>query len=401
MGQAYRAIALVSVMGAGLVLAGACDDPTGPPFSFTEPVALVRLVGQMGADAVGRVHVIGLESHKFLGSSARIGEAFSGAGLSADRKTLHMSGDGCCDGWKSSQLVAMDARSLEVLWIEPLADSAGYRTDRFDGMAVQAHHQLVVDPVANRLFTPGSTEDGDGIAVLDLEPLAPAGFLGPYEPGFELAWIPPGPFSTNGAVLVFTADPDSWSSRAGARGYMHDPVTLDVIDSLDLSGVLEGETDRVAAAAAGGDGRFLYLWTASGWLGKYDLASRSVSARAAVGFGCLGLHCMSVAPDGRVYLVSGYTTDVPSSGRIAVVDPDLQPLPDVDLSGVDLSGRPPALNTVAFAPDGTLLIGAGTVYPMLWGSQAARLFFVDPDSREILGSVRIAGDAAASQILVP
>jgi hypothetical protein len=89
----------------------------------------------------------------------------------------------------------------------------------------------------------------------------------------------------------------------------------------------------------------------------------------------------TLAPDGeRLYLVHKWTHERPSSGIIYVYDSHLNELTPIDLSGIAVPAlgdgipRPPALNMVAVASDGTLVIATGAMGAQLWGFQSGRVF---------------------------
>lgn len=400
-------IAFPALIAAAAFTAATCADPVTPPFS--EPIALVRFGGNPDDDRTHRLLAIGLRSRRSLRWSESIMYRIIGTALSPDGAALYVSGNGP-GGWRDDQLAELDPRTLVVGARQFFADSTGYRRDRFDGLAIQTSHELEVSPDGNRIFIAGAQGEDEsdwGVAVLARGSMESIGFVGPYAQGsMSLEVVPPGPFSPDGALAVTTGDPSGWPS-VGPKVRLVDPVTFEVLDSADVSAELahgnDGITDMVAAP--GGD--FLYLRSASSWLLKYDLIGRSVVARAwAPAPPCV--RCLSAAPGGdRLYLAHTWTHDAPSSGMVSVYDADLNEQPPIDLSGIEFprlnsSGSdPPALNMVAVAPDGTLLIAAGAMLAQLWGFQSGRILFVDPVSHEVLDIIALRGKVAALEILVP
>lgn len=402
-----RPVVLSGLLAAAVWPAASCSDPIAPPFS--EPIALVRFGGNPDDDRTHRLLAVGLQSREALGWSETLMYRIIGTALSPQRDAIYADGSGV-EGWQETQLAELDPRTLGVEARQFFADSTGYLRDRFDGLAIQTTHEVEVSPDGDRIFLAGSQGEveGDwGVAVLDRDNLESVGFVGPYpRSSMSLAVVPPGPFGPAGALAVAPADSSGWTN-AGRRIMLVDPGTFEVIDSVDLSAELVDESDGIAQMVAAPGGDALYLRSLSGWLLKYDLIGRRVVARVpASAPPCL--RCLTVAPDGdRLYLAHTWTRDAPSSGMISVYDAGLAEQPPIDLSGIEVprwnaaGSDPPALNMVAVAPDGTLLIAAGAMLAQLWGFQSGRILFVHPDSHEVLDIIALDGEVAALEILIP
>lgn len=391
------------------LLAAGCDDPAGPP--FPEPIALVRMHGSPEQDQMHRLLAIGLHSHQALGWSPNIMFRIGSTVLSPDGERLYAMGVGP-SGWTESQIAVVDTRTLAVTHREFFADSGGYRRDRFKGLGIDGTGGLLMSPDGGKLFIAAS-RGGDslhpsapgteyGIAVLDAATLEALDFIGPYAQGaFISAVIPPGAFRPEGVIAFAT--PDSAWPHVVRNIRFANAATLAVFDSADVSGAL-GERDGILDMVAAPHGQSLYLHSLGGWVLKYDLVARQVTARAREPVPGR----LTVAPDGaRLYVARGWTQDAPSSGVIAVYDADLNGLAPIDLSDIAVPqldatrSNSPALNMVAVAPNEELLVATGAMLAQLWGFQSGRVFFVDPSSHEVLDVIKIGGELAASEILVP
>lgn len=401
-----RIIALSGLCAAAVSPAASCSDPVGPPFS--EPIALVRFGGNPDDDRTHRLLAVGLQSRESLGWSESLMYRIIGTALSPDGEALYADGTGI-EGWQETQLAELDTRTLRVRTRQFFADSAGYRRDRFNGLAIQTTHEIEVSPDGDKIFLAGArdAEGGWGIAVMDSEDLENVGFVGPYpRRSMSLTVVQQGPFSPLGALAVLSDDSSAWTN-AGRTITLVDLETFDAIDLVDLSAELADENDGITQIVAAPSADALYLRSLSGWLLKYDLIGRRIVARVrASAPPCL--RCLTVAPDGdRLYLAHTWTRDVPSSGMISVYNDDLVEQPPIDLSGIRVprgngSGSdPPALNMVAVAPDGTLLIAAGAMLAQLWGFQSGRILFIDAVSHEVLHTIALRGEVAALEILIP
>lgn len=383
------------------VLCLACTDVLGPRGRPSEAVALVRLNGNAELDRTHHLLRVGLDSRSIIDWSEEIMFRMIGVTVSPDRQSLYAIGTGR-DGWKETQIVEMDVPTLRTQWREFVADSAGYRLDRFDGIAIQSSHEIEVSPDGRTIFTASAERHGDwGVAALDSDTRDALGFLGIYSSGsMTLGVVPPGPFSGVGALAVS-------SPYAGPRISFWNAETLEVIDSVDVMSDLPGSANGIMNMVADPSGTHLYLRLASGWLLKYDLLERRMTASTrALAPACI--RCLTLTSDGqRLYLAHTWTHDGPSSGIISVYDADLNELEPIDLSAVrvprlDRSGTdPPALNMVAVAPDGMLVVATGAMLAQLWGSQSARIYFVDPATHAILDVIALDGEVAAVDIVIP
>jgi hypothetical protein len=91
------------------------------------------------------------------------------------------------------------------------------------------------------------------------------------------------------------------------------------------------------------------------------------------------------------------TRDFPAPGRVEVLDADLRPVGEVDLSevllptGAGMGLRPPSIQTAVGGGGQTLVLGVGNRPIILSGEQHARVFFVDPESFVLLDSVSLPG----------
>lgn len=388
------------VSSAALALGG-CDDPAGPQLS--EPIALVRMRGRVELDRTHQLLVLGLQSRHALTWTPSVMFRIVRTTPAPDGRFLYVRGYGPA-GWKEAHIAVLDIRTLAVQRREFFADSAGYRVERFGGLAIDGSGEIVVSPDGTKLFAAGAQHAESrawGVAVLDEQTLGVLGFI-PLSPDHNasVAVIPPGAFHPSGAVAA--SAPESRWPNVGSQIRFVDPATLAVFDSVDLSSSLGGRGDGILDMAAAPDGSSLYLQTAEGQLIKYDLLARAVTARAMGGF----FGRMTVSPNGsRVYFVRSWSHDAPSPGVVAVYDADLSPLPPIDLSGVEVSpftGRksPPALKMAAVAPDGMLLVASGAAGTQLWGSQPGRIFFVDPASHRIVSTVAV-DDVAPHEVVIP
>jgi hypothetical protein len=92
------------------------------------------------------------------------------------------------------------------------------------------------------------------------------------------------------------------------------------------------------------------------------------------------------------------TRDFPAPGRVEVLDADLRPVGEVDLSevllptGAGMGLRPPAFRTAIGGGSQVLTLGSGASALSLWGGQSARVFFLDPEDFRLLDSVSIPGE---------
>jgi DNA-binding beta-propeller fold protein YncE len=337
-------------------------------------VALVTL------EDMNHLAALDLQKNAIVWQSDSIMHFIDSAVFSPDGATVYGTGDGRGGGnWKDSQLWALDAGSLHVLWRLAVTDSGGFRRDRFDGLGIHAWEDwMAISPDGRRLFImpadDGDPNAGTGIAVFDIGSRTVAGFIGPFAGGTgALATVPSGAYRPDGAI-AFSPHPSpglSW------KIWLVDPTTLAVTDSADLSAEATGSADGIGVMRSAPDGGALYVRTAAGMFLKYDLLARQVTARVQEP----AASRMAISPDGRrIYTPLPWSINGPSPGVIHVYDADLNRLPSIDLS--HLSGwsetYPPALDAAAVERDGTLLVSAGANFVELWGTQAGRIFVIDP-----------------------
>lgn len=392
-----------------LLVAAGCDDAVGPPQALSGPAALVQVGGYPEESETHRFLAVGLESAQ-VAWSEYVMFRIVGTALSPDGEVVYAIGTGE-DGWRESQIVAMDARDLSVIWREYLAGSEGYLRSRFDGMAIRSTTEFEVSPDGRFLFVSNAEREGErGVAVLDSDSREAVGFVGPFPGnGMRLEVVSAGSFRPGGALIVSPGHP-SGSPNVGSTLVIVDPLTLDRVESVDIAEHLDGDLDGIAEITATPDGGHLYLRSSSGLLLKYDLAAGQVVRRTrspAPTSSCQ--RCLTLSPDAeRVYLPHTWTHEAPSPGIIQVFDSNLQELPAIDLSGVRVEQygnpdryNPPALNHVATADDGTLIVGTGAMLAQLWGFQSGAIYFIDPASHEIVDSVQLEGELAVRKVMIP
>jgi DNA-binding beta-propeller fold protein YncE len=340
-----------------------------------------------------------MESHRYLRTSGELIYSMGGGALAPDGSRLYLTGTGP-DGWTQSELIAVDTESLEVIWREALTDGGGYRTDRFSGIAVRADHRVAHSANGN-LFIGGAgigTPYGPdyGVAVLDADTRDLVGFLGPFDSGLTNFTVTPPGVSPSGQVLLGVTS-DTLTPRNHLR--IVDPESLALLDSIPVADLLGDPSadESIWNLVPAPDGSAVYLRFGSGRVARFDLAERAVTAvHASDAPGCLA--CLSVSPDGsQVVITHTATWDFPAPGRVEVLDADLRPVGEVDLSevllptGAGMGLRPPSIQTAVGGGGQTLVLGVGNRPIILSGEQHARVFFVDPESFVLLDSVSLPG----------
>lgn len=378
----------------------ACDgNPTGPVPGHE--LGVVRL------ENMNHFAALDLQENRLVGESDSIMHFIDAAVSSPDGTMVYGSGGADLQqgGWKNSELWAMNASSLHVVWRLAVTDSMGFRRDRFDGLGIHAWvgDGMAISPDGRRLFImpadDGDPSAGTGIAVFDVGTRTVAGFIGPFAGGTgALGAVPPGAYSTDGAI-AFSPHPSSDWPELSWKIWLVDPTTLAVIESVDLSAEATGAADGIDVIRAAPDGSALYVRTAAGMFLKYDLLSRQVTARVQEP----AASRMAISPDGqRIYTPLSWGIDAPSPGVIHVYDADLNRLTSIDLS--HLSGWtepfPPALDAAAVERDGTLLVSAGANGVELWGSQAGRIFVIDPATGKVEKTIPVP-EAPPELIMLP
>jgi hypothetical protein len=377
----------------------ACDsNPMGPVPGHE--VALVTL------EDMSHLAALDLQENAIVWQSDSIMHFIDSAVFSPDGATVYGTGSAARyqGGWKDSQLWALDPGSLHVVWRLAVTDSGGFRRDRFDGLGIHAwEDRMAISPDGRRLFImpadDGDPNAGTGIAVFDVGSRTVAGFIGPFAGGTgALAPVPPGAYRSDGAI-AFSPHPSSAWPGLSWKIWLVDPTTLAVTDSVDLSAEAKGSADGIDVMKAAPDGNALYVQTAAGMFLKYDLLAHQVTARVQEP----AASRMAISPDGqRIYTPLPWSMDVPSPGVIHVYDADLNRLPSIDLS--HLSGwnetLPPALEAAAVERNGTLLVSAGANAVELWGSQAGRIFVIDPATDTVEKTIPVP-EAPPENIMLP
>ncbi len=201
-------LALLVVFAPLVALAAiACGDETGPSprgptllVTSGEPPALTAVDGSTG-------HV----TRQIAFPAPPLAAA-----RSPDRSLLYIA---------AGDLVAIDTRSLEARWREPLSTTMSPRLDRWGGVRVTGDRAIAVSPDNARLFIASAFRgDTQGVALLDAASRNLVGFAGPFfvEP-HGLVVVPPGATAPEGALLV-----------VGQRGF--DPAApRDWLYTLDLT----------------------------------------------------------------------------------------------------------------------------------------------------------------------
>lgn len=367
---------LLSCCGTALALLGwACGgDGLGPVI----PNELILVLGH------GRAQLLdGGAQPRLLAQWDSLPQYVDAAALSPDSAIAYA--DGFSGSGRDNELVALDSRSLKVLWRERLSEieqrSAAGPLVLFGGPGGSA-----IAPDGGRLVLRARRNDTVGLAVLDLERRQPVGFVGPFW-SVSLTALPARAELPEGAVVLAGTRVKNWQS-AGVL-FVLDPRTLEVADSAILVPSFQGSWGGLVQALPAPDGRHVYALGADR-IYKYDLVERRVVATVQRPHGLLHA-TLAVSPDGgTLYLTDpGDGFDILGSGTIPVFSAELQAREPVDLRYLRLAGLPPQTRYVAFSRDGALAyVTAGT---HRFDGQEAHLLVVDVATATLRSVVFLGG----------
>lgn len=351
------ALALVAVVG--------CGDPSLPGAKGATIVAVSQATHLSVAD---------VETGRVVARPVPVSTFVVAHGLSPDSSTLYLFDIDPEGG--GPQLIAMDLRSLRVLWREP--------------------YPVRVDPARDR---PGSRLRGDefltqhldsagvpGILALDPTTRGRLRFAGPFD-GISagLSRLPQSSIWPSGAVLVGGTRTVRIAPSVGSLFFL-DPETLETVDSVVVnprSGTSYGGVDQVLPST---DGRYVYALLERSVV-RYGVVERAILNRVprpASGN-------LAIAPNGQaVYLTDAGHVESPGSGLIYVFGPDLSPR-----SSINVRVR---THGAAVSPDGSrLYVAAGDPYRL--GENRGRILVVDPAAGRLLQEIPLEGWRASDVFL--
>lgn len=361
--------------------------------------------GAVDSDLVSqRVLVGGGESGRFLlldGSEGKVaivsepGPQYSDAfAFSPDSGTLYFTafGEG---GASSKEVIALDTRSLQVIWRERLNDIAGRST--IGEVRVWGTYTLGVSSDGRTLVVDGARGDTVGLVVIDIQARAPVGFAGPLASGWQVAASIPADMNSGSGTLLLGGTRHMSDDLKTGYLFMLDGATFEILDSFPITQTVE-ERGGIRQLLPSPDGRYLYV-VALDSLYQFDRVERRIAARAARPVPYPGAR-LAIAPDGQTLYMTdpGDGRDTPGSGRLFVLGPDLARRDPVDLRS---AANIVVTHSAAVSLDGTSIYvtsGTASVGP-LYGFAPSRLLIVDRRALNLLRSVEL-DDWGVRQVFV-
>jgi hypothetical protein len=288
--------------------------------------------------------------------------------FSPDRTTLHFI---TFEPYKPRELFALDTRSLDLLWHEPLKDIAA--RSRIGEVRIDGAYRLVVSADGGKLALDGDLAPAwtDVLVIIDANSRSPVGFV--QLAGGWRSWtgrwqstvtLGPDPSNPSGSVLV----PARTTSDIFL--YFMDGSTFEVQDSLLLN---RRDVNQLLPAP---DRRHVYVVGADS-LYKVDRLARRIVARAWKP-NPYGRARLAIAPDGETLYMTdpGDGRNFPGSGLLFVMGPNFEPRTPIDLGALP---SPIVTHSAAVSGDGSLVyVTYGTPYGgPLYGFQPSRLLVID------------------------
>ena len=372
------------VVSAALVGALATCDPAVGPGEGGEAVIV--------SSEEQHLRVVQVSDARILARPAPAPPGAYGFARSLDSTIVYYAGS---TTYQERQILALDVRSLKVLWNHRLADLE--QRSHVTGVGLSYATAITPSPDGTRLFVAQGYLDGvPGVAVLDGATREPIDFIAPLAvPTDGMALVPPSAVFPDGAIAITGSREQGLGPKSGWV-FFADPKTLALRDSVQLTRDVDSRSGGLGQVELAPHGRVLYV-AGPGALLRYDFTTRVTdSARAVPGR-------LSIAADGTVYTGdSGLWDRAPSTGLLFRYSADLSTVDSIDLGEAAVDGFGPTVQDVAPSRDERIvyvLIGNARLGVGQFPGQPKRVLVVDVQRKAIAKSLPL-GDWSGVTLFV-
>lgn len=374
------------------IVGAACRGPHEPV-----PVGETIILPVGAGSSTARFAVLDGESGRVLMQSAPVPGYMDAFALSPDGAVLYFTAFERT--LPEKELIAMDTRSLQILWRERLSDIA--RRSRVGEVRLHGNYALASSPDGGRLLVADAERGGvHGIAVLDARTRDPVGFIGPLSvPPGGIVSLPAGAGGASAAIFVVGTRGSTAGASVGQL-FVLDGAMLEMQDSASFGPPLNDHFGGLRQVLAAPGGRYAYV-AGVDRLYRYDLVGHRIvgsTPRPSPGR-------LSISPDGEtLYLTDpGDGRTSAGSGLLFVYDADLAQRSPISLREASSHGIGPVTNWTVVGRDGRrVYVTAGTASRgPLYGPQSAQVLIVDAAAGKLLRAVPLGAHGVAPVFVRP